>query len=37
MYICMCVYIYIYNYTYMRNVIGWLRLGWLNMCESTLT
>ena len=25
------IYIYIYTYTYMNNLLGWQRLGWLEI------
>ena len=41
----MHIYIYIYTYTKhtdtitinMRSLLGWLRLGRLNICQATLT
>ena len=31
------MYMYMYVYIYMRNLLGWLRLGWLKLHKHTLT
>ena len=35
--VSLSLYIYIYIYTYMRNLLGWLRLGWLKYIDLFTT